>query len=131
MPDPDSHTTVDEEFINIASGFIAFSNVSTCYIKDKHFAGWFGVSSSVCKEIWCLLQRHSQQTLQETKVRRIHLLYTLLFLRQYAGERVVANMVKRTEKTVRKWIWLVIPMLSNLPMVSTKKKSKYDPDYKY
>ena len=108
----------EDTFLRLASGFIAFSNVSSDKIKDKKFMSFFGVPSRITGKIWSLLELHLPEQLQETKVRRIHLLWCLLFLQHYGSETITANTVKRTKKTTRKWIWMVISLLRDLPMVS-------------
>ena len=108
----------DKTMLVLARGFVNYTDKSPCETKDKEFRKTLGVSSGLARLIWQLLETHKGDELRQGKVREIHLLWTYLFLRQYTGERILATLVNTTEKTVRKWIFKMIPLLRDLPVVS-------------
>lgn len=91
------------------------------YIKYKHysvtglrrFKSYFGVSPEVCSISWNMLENEIPYG-GEPK----HLLWALMLLKQYNTENCNAANVGVDEKTFRKWSWIFIRMLANLPVVS-------------
>jgi hypothetical protein len=49
--------------------------------------------------------------------RRIHLLWTLTFLKLYCSEEIVSAICGCDEKTLRKWVWKGIDALGELNLV--------------
>lgn len=47
----------------------------------------------------------------------VHLLWTLLFLKQYNPEHIMGTLLQRDEKTLRKWIWLFVTQLALIKVV--------------
>jgi hypothetical protein len=47
----------------------------------------------------------------------VHLLWALMFLKQYNKEEVNASMAGCDEKTFRLWSWLVIRVIADLDML--------------
>jgi hypothetical protein len=65
--------------------------------------------------IWNLLLEH---VLLEHNERLKHLLWALHFLRTYDTERAMACRLGSTEKTIEKWIHIVIEQICELDIVS-------------
>jgi hypothetical protein len=82
--------------------------------KSRRFRAFFGTTPIICSVLWslCLPSFIAQAVMPA------HLLWALLFLKQYNIEEVNASMTGTDEKTFRKWSWLVISILADLDVVS-------------
>lgn len=73
----------------------------------KRFKCLFGVSpwlvSIIWKRVFC-----ENPPVTEVTLRPIHLLWSLLFLKTYASETLIASYIGKDEKTFRKYNWLVL-----------------------
>ena len=65
------------------------------------FRSHFGTSPRICAYLW------KSMTLPNGALPE-HLLWALLFMKVYATEAVLANMLGVCRNTFRKWIWLVL-----------------------
>lgn len=95
----------------------------TGYRKYRTF---YGVSPEVCSMLWNrILQKPSGAQPK-------HLLWSLLFLKNYNKEHVNAALVLADEKTFRLWSWRFVTLISQLEVVSSKEictfiqQSSYD-----
>lgn len=85
----------------------------TCrYLSRGQFIANYGVCPSICERVWNLL--HVDSTVH---YKPVHLLMGLYFLKVYASESVSCRMFHVTEKTYRKWLWVVVTKLSTLNVV--------------
>ncbi len=78
----------------------------------RKFRCFFGISPQVCSLVWELLKPKLCSGAQPK-----HLLWSLLFLRQYNAELTNRILVGADEKTFRKWTWYFIKLLSKLDVV--------------
>jgi hypothetical protein len=85
------------------------------YTRRRRFRSLFGISTTICTKIWSLLICQVRR-----EARPIHLLWTLFFLKHYSVEEVNATFAGVSEKTYRKWTWLMLEELSLLNLVSEK-----------
>ena len=86
-------------------------NVNQCRATGhRRFREFFGVSPVICSIIWDILV--SVQSIPSSG-KPCHLLWTLLFLKRYLTEHVMSSIVGTDEKTIRKWVWRFIYVLSN------------------
>jgi hypothetical protein len=80
--------------------------------SDLHFfRSAFNASPDVCSHVW---EYVSYYELKPRKALPKHLLWALIFLKSYATEPFLAGLVGASEKTFRKWIWLMIETISRL-----------------
>jgi hypothetical protein len=76
--------------------------------------GLFGVSPTICSIIWELLNEIHPQGAQPE-----HLLYALLFLKNYGTEEINSSVAGVSAKTFRKWCWQYINLIAfHLDLVS-------------
>lgn len=79
----------------------------------RRFKGFYGVSPKICEIIWNKLSDsipiHSQP---------IHLLWCLHFLKHYNTEHNNSAIFRADEKSIRKWVWCLIELLSDMEVVS-------------
>jgi hypothetical protein len=68
----------------------------------------------VCNELWTMLV---EQGLPK-QASPIHMLWALCFMKQYAAESVLASMCDCDEKTLRKWVWIMVEQIAKLDLVS-------------
>ena len=83
-------------------------------VVGRRFSGIYGATPQLCSRIWFT----ASLTLPPTTTPK-HLLWALLFLKQYSNEHSMAKDCQCDEKTMRKWVWIVIECISKLPLVST------------
>jgi len=74
---------------------------STPRDKGRCFHGFFGITPLRCAMLW------KKMTLPAKTVPK-HLLWALRFLCSYQQEDRLASMVGVSEKTFRKWTWLIV-----------------------
>jgi len=86
---------------------------------DRAFRSVFGISWNVAASAWKLLEGNGG----ERGKKPIHLLWALLFIKQYGNEQshcmVVGGGV--SAKTFRKWIWIVLDELAAVSAVKVRK----------
>lgn len=78
----------------------------------RRFIAMFGVTPSICSAIWNLLESNLPQGRTVN-----HLLWALLFLKNYCTEETNRAIIRADEKTIRKWVWLVVQAISRLKVV--------------
>ena len=70
----------------------------------------FGVDPEITAILWVSLEHFRMEPEPEPK----HLLWTLLFLKQYSPEGVLCTMVNTNERTYRKWVWKILSKLDEM-----------------
>ena len=70
-----------------------------------------GVHPTVCTFVWGELK---QSMLVEDTCKPKHLLWTLIFLKTYTSESSLAVAIGVDEKTLQKWIFIIIYTISDL-----------------
>jgi len=89
----------------------------------RQFKALFGCSPRVCAALWTRIQRRKLSPCRYFTPSK--LLWTLLFLKLYSSEDVLAIMVGCTSKTFRQWVWYGIDVLGELDLVSRCRSSPY------
>ena len=82
--------------------------------QEAEFRAAFGVSSAVCSHTWEYLSSSIQKVNGQGKAKPTHLLWSLMFLKTYGTEIFLCCLLLTTEKTFRKWVWIMIAAISNL-----------------
>lgn len=77
----------------------------------RKFRTFYGVSPKVCSLLWNLIR--DKPSASEPK----HLLWCMLFLKNYHKEHINAAIVEVDEKTFRLWVWRFVELLSKLNVV--------------
>ena len=72
--------------------------------SDEVYSSFFGLTPETTCTAWDVI---STPTVHPRLLPK-HLLWALLFLKQYGNERILASIAKTTPKTYRKWIWIVL-----------------------
>jgi hypothetical protein len=78
----------------------------------RRFKAFFGVTPKICAIIWNLLS-----DLRPVSAKPKYLLWSLCFLKQYNTENLNHAIFGADEKTIRKWIWYFVRLLSELDIV--------------
>lgn len=81
-------------------------------IRLRRFKSFFGTTPRICAIIWAMLE-HKRPSKSAPK----HLLWCLLFLKQYNVEHTRRAILKTNEKTLRHWTWIYINLLADLDVV--------------
>ena len=104
-------------FARCASEMMRRAQESSVAIANRRFRGLFGVSPDICAAIWNKLRM-----LLPRGAAPAHLLWALLFLKNYSTEHVNSVIAGVDEKTFRKWCWAFVKLISNLGIVSAIRK---------
>lgn len=83
------------------------------YVALRRFKSFFGVTPYVCSLIWDKIKNDVPNG-GDPK----HLLWCLNFLKQNSVEHYRRAIFYADEKTIRKWSWLFVELLSNLDVVT-------------
>ena len=83
-------------------------------LTRRQFIAFFGCSPRVCAAIWNRIERLSPSRLFTPG----RLLWTLMFLKLYSCEDVLATIAGCTRFCFRKWVWYGIDLLCDLDLVS-------------
>ena len=84
--------------------------------KERTFKSFFGIHWNLCETTWALLDNHGKYKRREPR----HLLWTLVFYKVYATEKLHCKIVKEpgktkpAEKTFRMWVRRVSEELADL-----------------
>jgi hypothetical protein len=83
--------------------------------KERKFKANFGCSLQVASKIWILLDVLNEGP-RGGQVK--HMLWALMFLKVYATEEVLADKTGVHRDTYRKWVWLFVPRIASIEVVS-------------
>ena len=85
------------------------SEHSISFNLDRDYRSRFGCSPVVCAMIWV------QCRFMETNIKPKHLLWSLMFLKVYGTEKVMANSAGLSDRKIfRETIWPIIEKISSL-----------------
>jgi hypothetical protein len=88
-------------------------------VCEQAFRSLFGIGPAVCGHLW---DHFSYWKWLPPKMRPKHLLWALLFLKVYSTEAVLSSIAKTSRKTLRKWVWLLLPLIADMrPFVVSKR----------
>lgn len=79
----------------------------------RRYKAFHGVSPNICQILWDKLSNVRPKTSQPK-----HLLWCLHFLKQYNSENNNRAIFGVHEKTIRKWVWCFVKLLSDMEIVS-------------
>jgi hypothetical protein len=102
---------VQQELERTASAIINCKQQTIMW--DRLFRAHFGISITVCASLWVMLTDHGLPAGSNMS----HCLWTLFFLKNYVCEDVACSRFKTTPKTFRKWVWIFIEAIGQLPLV--------------
>lgn len=93
-------------FMTLSQGLRGRSPQDTALADaDEAFRAMFGIGTVVCANLWRACAWHG-------KVKPIHLLWGLMFLKTYATQAVLVAIAGCTKKTFRKWTWKVVKSMA-------------------
>ena len=101
-----------ETFWNLGHRITKHDLEGSITVGYRKFRAFFGTSPMVCVAVWdILLMRRPKKSKPE------HLLWALMFLKQYNIESFNSAMVGVSEKTFRKWSHTFIQLIANMQVV--------------
>lgn len=103
-------------FRNMGFSYMHHSNSLSENIGLRRFKSFFGTTPHICSLIWQLLLDFVPPE-SEPK----HLLWCLFFLKQYDIEHTRRTLFGADEKTIRKWTWIFVKLISDLNVVLKNK----------
>ncbi len=83
--------------------------------KARRFKSHFGVTPFVCSIIW-----HKIFDKAPDDYKPKHLLWGLNFLKQYTTEHTRHSLFGADEKTIRKWTWITVELMSSMDEVKSE-----------
>lgn len=81
----------------------------------RRFKSFFGISPRICSISWNLIKDDLPKSYKE-----VHLLWALMFLKNYSKESVNHALANCDEKTFRSKVWTIISVLASMKVVSTR-----------
>ena len=78
---------------------------------ERRFLSTFGVSPQIAVVLWNKIV--IPLTNENKNIRIKHLLWMLMFFKLYAADEVLATLAGTTDKTFRKWVWILIDEFNN------------------
>ena len=105
------------------------SKVTYGETQSRRFRSIFGTTPYVCSILWDKIREFPEEAVPKNASPR-HLLWTLFFLKTYPTEASLASGVGGVdEKTVRKWIWIIIEAISFLETDVVSEQMRYFVNY--
>ena len=92
------------DFRDIGMEIMGVRNPHTKANLRRRFPSWFGLDPHMCDIIWEELCSSGWFNFVRTSQKK-HLLWDLMFLRQYNTTEIHAVQVGVDEKTFRRWAW--------------------------
>lgn len=99
-------------FLKLGNRYTESKYSSSDKTKLRRFKSFFGVTPPVCSIIWQRIKNRAPAGSQPK-----HLLWCLLFLKQYGIEHTRRSILDADEKTIRKWTWIFTKLLADLDVV--------------
>ena len=87
-------------------------------VRKRRYITFFGATYEVIYDLWDLIENNLPSPRNP-----IHLLWTMMFLKQYNKESTNACKCGCDKKTFRKYVWLYLKIISQLDFVSLLKTS--------
>ena len=92
-----------------------FSSHLSDTLINRHFRAMFGVSSRTAHLLWITLDI---DVMGPRGGKRIHLLWMVMFLKEYCTQDSLSGICGVTRKTFRQWVDVFLDCVSNLNLVS-------------
>ena len=80
-------------------------------IRPRFFLSLFGVSSNVVSQLWNLIENQGSHPKGFSPT---HLLWTMCFIKVYGREETLSTLFGCDEKTMRKWVWIGLSIISDI-----------------
>src|SRR5687768_8491231 len=91
----------------------------------RRFSAAFGATPLLCSRLWLLIGSDNNNQPHLRTARPKHLLWALLFLKQYKCTELNCGSAGVDETTYRKWSWIFVQLLADINVVSTCYVNKY------
>lgn len=101
-----------QNFITLGNIYTESSLTRSRNVAIRRYKSFFGVTPTVCSICWEKLK-----PILPVGAEPKHLLWCLLFLKQYGSEHNRRTILKADEKTIRKWTWIFVDLISRLDVV--------------
>lgn len=99
-------------FLNIGSKYTKTASKENDNTRLRRYKSFFGVTPLVCFIVWQKLKNEAPSGSHPK-----HLLWCLNFLKQYTVDHTRKAIFEADEKTVRKWTWIFVKLISDLNVV--------------
>lgn len=100
-----------DEFLKLGNRYTDSKRSRSQKVKLRRFKSFFGVTPTVCSLVWLRIKSNAPGSHPK------HLLWGLLFLKQYSIEHIRRSIVNADEKTIRKWSWIFVKLISDMNVV--------------
>lgn len=100
-------------FLKLGNVYTETKATASKHVAIRRFKSFFGVTPRVSSLIWDKLENAVP-----SGGTPMHLLWSLNFLKQYSVEHCRRSTFHADEKTIRKWTWIFVELLSQLDVVT-------------
>ena len=100
-----------ENFAQLGAHLLRRKTESSSLTFGRRYRACFGTSPKVCCFLWTLIENQIPKNATP-----YHLLWSLMFLKIYSTENVLASIIGVDEKTFRKYSWPIIKLISDLKL---------------
>lgn len=108
-------------FVDVTTTFLKIGNKITqtkcrqkMSTKIRRFKSHFGVTPFVCAIIWDKIFGEAPNDYKPK-----YLLWGLNFLKHYSNEHTRHSLLRADEKTIRKWTWITVKLMSSMDVVNS------------
>ena len=104
---------LSDDFHSLGFQIINKTSAGSIQTQFRRFKAHFGIDWLSCAKFWLILSPLLIEVCHKSAKPK-HLLWTLIFLRLYDTEEILAAKVDADEKTFRKWVWICIELMAYL-----------------
>lgn len=118
-------STLALEFIRTAGEYVHgldYERLSPITVVNRFIAS-FGVTPRHCSLIWHFCR--DDVYMADTNATKLHLLWTLNLLKTGDTEHELHGRWRADEKTIRKWVYIFLRVISEMGVVSRKQDDKH------
>lgn len=101
-----------DTFLKLGTRYTNSKSSQSYKMKLRRFKSFFGVTPLVCSLVWFRIKNDAPADSHPK-----HLLWGLLFLKQYSNEHIRRSILDADEKTIRKWTWIFVKLISDMNVV--------------
>lgn len=101
-----------EAFLKLSRRITNHYSSNSDGVGRRRFLSIFGVTPSDCTLIWNHIEKNVPDGASPT-----HLFWALFFLKNYCVEEINRVVLGADEKTLRKWIWIMVDAIARIKVV--------------
>ena len=100
------------EFRDIGADLMGCKSSLKCF--KRRYRSVFGTDPSICGLIWERLEKRGWIAYAGKRQKKVHLMWSLMFLKGYGTVEVYATQMRVSERTFKKWCWFYLEGMASL-----------------